>query len=299
MNISIRPVCGTKSKPGSEVYTQSAIDVRLASLALWEAVLSAGAPTPGGFTGGPNEWISQDRNRAMVRAYAAGFPTPEVRAAGRAYDAAFSACVKTNMGLVYKVSSRLLRKAKLRGLEQEDLIQEGVLGMQRALETFDPEKKVSFSTYSFFWIFQTIDRSINNSGTIRVPIRTQDLSARGKKGGALGDRAREASRVMSLDATLVEDRDGNVSLLDLIACKLPSPEDTFQQKQDHDSLGKVLSYLTPKELSVLHGRYVEDKTLEEVGASMYLTRERIRQIEAAAIGKIRNYLDRGKVGFNG
>lgn len=104
---------------------------------------------------------------------------------------------------------------------------------------------------------------------------------------------------MSLDATLVEDRDGNVSLLDLIACKLPSPEDTFQQKQDHDSLGKVLSYLTPKELSVLHGRYVEDKTLEEVGASMYLTRERIRQIEAAAIGKIRNYLDRGKVGFNG
>ncbi len=279
-----------------EVYTQSAVAVRQAALALWAAVMGAGAPCPD-IAGGADEWISKDRNRALIRARVAGFSTPEVLQASRAYDRAFAACVKTNMGLVYKVAARLLRKAKLRGMEQDDLVQEGVLGMQRALETYDPEKKVSFSTYSFFWIYQTIDRSINNSGTIRVPIKTQDLSARGKKEGALGDRAREASRVMSLDATISGHADA--TLMDTIACSLPSPEDTFKQKQDHDSLGKVLSTLTEKEMAVLHGRYVEEKTLEEVGATMSLTRERIRQIEAAILQKIRNYVGFGKVGFNG
>jgi RNA polymerase sigma factor (sigma-70 family) len=297
------PGSGTK-KVGPEVYTQSAVDVRKASWDLWQAVLTAGCPTPEEWAHLPVvEWIPLDRNRARVRAYAAGFPTPEVKAAVRAYDRASDACIKTNMGLVYKVAAKLLRKGKLRGMEQDDLVQEGVLGLQRALETFDPERKVSFSTYSYFWIYQTIDRAINNSGTIRVPIKTQDLSAKGKKEGALGDRAREASRVVSLDAKIAENgfthAAGDLTLMDMIACKQPSPEASFQEHEDHESLRKVLATLTDKECHVLHGRYVEEKTLEEVGATMNLTRERIRQIEAAALAKIRSHVAFGKVGFNG
>ena len=290
-----------KPKQSSEVYTQTAIDVRTAALALWAAVMTAGAPAPPLEGATPEEWLPQDRNRALVRAYAAGFPTPEVRAAVRAYDRAFNRCIKTNMGMVYKVAGKLLRKGRLKGLEQEDLNQEGVLGMQRALETFDPSKKVAFSTYSYFWIYQTIDRSINNSGTIRIPIKTQDLAMHGKKSGHLADRAREAARVVSLDAPLHASHcpEVEITLFDIVACIQPSPEDNLREKQDHEALYKVLSFLSEKELTVLHGRYMEDKTLEEVGETLNLTRERIRQIEAAALEKIRTHVERGRVGFNG
>lgn len=286
-------------KVPSEVYTQAAVAVREAALAVWEAVLQAGAPHPPGFTGGPKDWIAQDRNRALVRAYAAGFSSPEVKACERAYQAAFNACVKRNFGLVQKVAHKLLRKGQIKGLELEDLSQEGVLGMQRALETFDPEKKVSFSTYAFFWIYQTINRSIDNAGTIRIPIRTQELASKGKKDGKLGDRAREASRLASLDAPIGSEPDAEHTLMDVVSSPNPSPEEVLSKVQDINSLTKILSHLTDREMCVVQGRYVEDKTLEEVGRDLGLTRERVRQIEAGILQKIRQSVTFGRVGFNG
>lgn len=290
-------------------YTQTAIDVRACAVRLWEAVIAAGAPHPcdqdGPWEGGPDNWVSLDRHRARVRAAAAGFPTQEVKAAERAYQRAFTVCVKKNMGLVYKLAGRRVQRGRIKGLEQEDLIQEGVLGMQRALETYTNERGVAFSTYAYFWICQTIDRAIANAGTIRVPIRTQDLASRGKKSGKLGDRAREAGRVASLDEPLPgSGGQGSaasdlVTLMDLTAHSGPSPEDNFMQVEDHASLQKILSTLTEKEMAVVEGRYVEERTLEDVGASMGLTRERIRQIEAGVLGKLRHFCSFGRVGFNG
>ena len=300
----LRYVPTPKKNPRTDplVYTQSAIEVLKRAADLWRAVIAAGAPRPD-WEGGPEEWIPKDRHRARVRAAAAGFSTPEVRAAERAYERAFALCIKTNMGLIYKVSAKHVRRARMKGLEQEDLIQEGVLGMQRALETFAPERGISFSTYSYFWIYQTIDRAINNSGTIRVPIRTQDLTSRGKKEGKLGDRAREAGRIISLDEPVPSKGNGpsqdQAVIGDLVANHEPSPEDSYMQTEDHTSLTKAMASLTEKEVRVIEGRYVEEKTLEDVGASMGLTRERIRQIEAAAVQKLRHFCTFSRVAFNG
>ncbi len=278
-----------------EGYTQTAVAVRDAEILLWAAVLDAGAPPPEGFTGtGPTDWIPQDRKRAQIRARAAGFPTPAVRAAERAYDRAFGVCIKTNMGLIHKVSYKLLRKARARDLDQEDLIQEGALGMQRALETFDVEKKVSFSTYAHYWIYQTINRAIENTGAIRVPIWVQ------AKAYKEGERP-PVTRLMSLDAPLQNQSGEDSNLLDVLASAVLSPEQACKEKQDLEQFAWAFSVLTDREVFILRSRFVDEKTLDEIGLSLdkKLTRERVRQIERIALKKLRKLYMWDMDDFNG
>jgi RNA polymerase nonessential primary-like sigma factor len=296
------------------VYTTSAIAVRDAEIFLWIAVIAAGALSllPGVQ---PQDLIPEDRGRLWIRAAVAAFPTTEVQAAARAYKRATDECIKQNMGMVYQVAARLERKAARYGLEKEDLIQEGTLGLQRAFETFNPDKGFSFSTYAHWWVYQCINRSISNSGLIRVPVHARAAAEAEMMGKAQPaeptatpkvhkgrsrtgnlERVRSAEQILSLDATRPFSRTGGsemeATLMDVLVAETPDPLEEFETEESRKLLTKALATLTPKERRVLEVRFWKDRTLEEVGAELDLTRERIRQIEKAALAKVEKYLER-------
>jgi RNA polymerase sigma factor (sigma-70 family) len=297
------------------VFTTAAAAVREAEIILWVAVIAAGAltPLPGAQ---PQEWIPKDRDRAWIRSHIAAFPTKEVKAAARAYEVAANHCIKTNMGMVYQVVTRLERKGARYGLEKDDLIQEGVTGIIRAMETFDPDRGLQFSTYAHWWVYQCVNRAISNAGIIRVPVHarakaeaalqekqdsklvesgvshTRDKASRKAK---LYDRVRGAERVAYLDAPMMGEglgTAGEATFLDMLVSEGPTPSDEAETLEENEALEKAMAQLTPKDRRVLQARFWKDKTLEEVGEDMGLTRERIRQIERAALEKLGRILKR-------
>lgn len=219
--------------------------------------------------------------------------------------------IEAHMHLVVTIARRYCN----RGLQFLDLIQEGNIGLIRAVESFEYRRGYKFSTYATWWIRQSIVRSIADKGrTIRIPIHMVETTAKlqrarrrlvsflGKEPSInelaehlnmTSDKVMEAMCIVkeptSLD-TLLEDEEG-MSLLDiLVNDQSETPGDWATFRNNHDRINVVLKTLTPREAKVVKMRFGidcdYDHTLEEIGQTFNVTRERIRQIEAKALSKL-------------
>lgn len=202
-------------------------------------------------------------------------------------------------------------------LSFEDLIQEGNFGLMRATQDFKPELGFRFSTYAMYWIKQSISRAIlNHSRTIRIPVHILELQSKYKKAlSYLKDKnGRDATNEeiavylgvdvkkiieieklikepISLNTSLNDEDDGTVE--DLVADPNSiNPEEKLDNEILARAIGNILPTLTDREQEIIIARYglnkTKPQTLEQLGATYGVTKERIRQIEQKALKKLRN-----------
>ena len=239
-------------------------------------------------------------------AEAVQLPLPQFRHRLHVGRRAKDKMVQSNLRLVVSIAKKYMN----RGLSFQDLIQEGSLGLIRAAEKFDHEKGYKFSTYATWWIRQAITRAIaDQSRTIRLPVHLYETISRIKKTTKLLSQemgrkpteeeiatrmemtieklrfiAKSAQLPISLETPIGKEEDSRLG--DFIESDGETPEDQVSKNLLREDLEKVLDSLSPRERYGLDdGRM---KTLEEIGQIFNVTRERIRQIEAKALRKLRH-----------
>lgn len=187
--------------------------------------------------------------------------------------------IEDHFGLIGMV---LKRYHALQDMTYEDLFQEGVFGLMRAAERFDPSRGVTFGTYAVWWIRQSINRAIQNKGRcVRVPVHKQESVSKSKE---------RVPSTVSLHVPVSNKENASDSQwIDMVSN--PEPEDAEEHGLDHRLLEEGLAMLKPRERDILRRRFGldddKDETLEQIGAEYGITRERIRQVEAVALRKLR------------
>jgi len=270
--------------------------------------------------------LSAQQEKALARRFQLGerarehlsaAPTvgPEIRAQLETQIADGQRAKDTFICCNLRLVAAIARTHRGQGLELADLVQEGILGLIRAVEKFDHTLGYKFSTYATWWVRQAMARAIANTGrTIRLPVHIHelvrrilaterrlcweleheptvaDIAARLNEDPAhIAFVKQAAAGVVSLDARVRDDYDG-AELVELIAGGEPSVEAQVMAAADKEAVRELLKSLSDRERRVIELRHglIDDRphTLEEVGRTFDVTRERIRQIETEALKKL-------------